>query len=249
MGAAITYRGFRGRLIDANRHCGRCRYDLSGHRRQTARCPECGSNLCLPGMVRRSVRRPQKRLISLGLALIIFNVGGLAGCWKLGELRSARASQAAAPRRATGRWINTATLPTDPWVYSESGRDGEVETSQASPEPNERSHQPARIEFQFVDRTIQLPPRRRVPIHPANTAISGYGRHVWSGIPSAMALQRRLWNSTPSNNAFDFDPGLLNAPPRFIDLSGRRVETLFDTPPVHESKGSPTRPDRDIPSK
>ena len=239
LGAAITYKGFRGRLIDAHCHCGRCGYDLTGHRHRTARCPECGSNLGLPGMMRRSIRRPQKRLITLGLSLIIFNVGGLTGFWKIGQLRSASANLTAAPGLGTGGWEAIAMPPTNQWADFDPGPDGEADFGKSSAQSNDSTHQLKRIHLQFVDATIQLPPLRRDSAVSVTSAMSRFDRPVWSGLQNT-----RFLIPTLSNNAVHLEPGSFRSPLRPVDLTGPRFESLHEVPSMNIDTFSSTEPAR-----
>ena len=122
LGAAMVYKGFlRGILIDRHPHCDRCGYDMVGHQRRPVRCPECGSDLRVPGMVCIGARRPHKRRIGLGLALIALNVGGLIGCWKLGEVQPTSSSSAAAPGLRPVRGMVTFATTIDRLADLDSG--------------------------------------------------------------------------------------------------------------------------------
>ena len=242
LGAAITYKGCRGRLIDAHCHCGRCGYDLTGHRDRTARCPECGSNLGLPGMMRRSIRRPQKRLISLGLALIIFNVGGLAGCWKIGELRSASASLTATPSLGTASWTVVAEPPSDQWAYLDPGPYDAAVSSNASVEPDDSTHRSTGIELLFVDATIQLPPLRRESARAAPSAMWGFDRRAWSSITGVSPKRAGMLAPALSNNALHFEPGILRSPLGPVDLTSPRLEALLEAPSINPSTFRSTKP-------
>ncbi len=249
LGAAITYEGFRGRLIDAHCHCGRCGYDLTGHRDRTARCPECGSNLGLPGMMRRSIRRPQKRLITLGLALVIFNVGGLAGSWKLGEIRSASASLTPAPSLVTVNWNDFAAPPTDQSTVFDPGPDDETVFEASSAESRDSTHQSTGIELLFFDATIQLPPLRRESSRPTTSAMWEIDRRAWSSITGVRPPRLRKLTPAFSNNALHFEPGLLRSPLRPIDLSGSRLEALMEAPSMNSTRFNSSPPVGDRRSK
>src|SRR6478672_8570497 len=73
-GLFLIVRGIRGQALLSEPHCAGCGYDLRGHLMQQSdsrRCPECGSDLNVPGAVKlaRYGRRP--RLIAIGAGLLL----------------------------------------------------------------------------------------------------------------------------------------------------------------------------------
>ena len=228
LGAAITYKGFRGRLVDSHSHCGRCRYDLTGHRQKPDRCPECGSDLGLPGMVRRSIRRPQRRLISLGLGLIIFNVGGLTGFWKIGQLRSASASLAAAPGLGNGGWGIIAMPPTDQWDDLDSPPDSWTDSSNKSTPSNDSYRQLRHIDSRLVDGTIQLPPLLSESAVSMTSGLVEIDQPAWSGFQGTRFLPPAL-----SNDAVSLEPGLFRSSLYPVDPTDSRSKSLREVPSLN----------------
>ncbi|MEE9129292.1 MAG: hypothetical protein V3T84_04690 [Phycisphaerales bacterium] len=208
LGAAMVYKGFRGTLIDGHLHCGRCGYDMVGHQHRPARCPECGSDLRVPGMVRLGARRPHKRLIGLGLALIALNVGGLIGCWKLGEVRPTSSSLAAAPGLGLGRRTVIFVTTTDRLADLDFGPDERTVPEPSAPDSNDAARRSTRVELILADTTIQLPPRRRESVQPVTLTMWGFDQRVW---PSLRGLRAQVMHVMPPASPNDerfLEPGI-----------------------------------------
>ena len=209
LGAAMVYKGFRGTLIDGHLHCGQCGYDMVGHEHRPVRCPECGSDLRVPGMVRIGARRPLKTRIGLGLALIALNVGGLIGCWKLGEMQPTSSSLAAAPGLGPGRRTVIFVTTTD-------DRLGELDSSpdeESVPEPsssvsNDAARRSTRVELILADTTIQLPPRPRKSVQPVTLTMSGFDQRVWPNIPGLRPPLMHVMPSASLNDEQFLEPGI-----------------------------------------
>ncbi|MHC4413962.1 MAG: hypothetical protein ACYS0G_01630 [Planctomycetota bacterium] len=71
LGAAVAWRGLRGRLVDRDPRCGRCAYILVGFPRRPQRCPECGFRLLRPGAVRLGRHEPRRALIVAGGLILL----------------------------------------------------------------------------------------------------------------------------------------------------------------------------------
>ena len=191
LGAAMVYKGFlRGTLIDGHLHCGRCGYDMVGHEHRPVRCPECGSDLRVPGMVCIGARRPHKKRIGLGLALIALNVGGLIGCWKLGEMQPTNSSLAAAPGSGTGRRTVAFVTTIDRLSDLDSGPDEQTVPEPSAPDSNDGARRSTRVELILADTTIQLPPRHRESVQPVTLTMLGFDQRVWPSLPALRAQER-----------------------------------------------------------
>ena len=207
-GAAMVYKGFRGTLIDGHLHCGRCRYDMVGHQHRPVRCPECGSNLRLPGMVCIGARRPHKGRIGLGLALIALNVGGLIGCWKLGEVQPTSSTLVAAPGLGPGRRTVIFVTTTDRLDDLDSGPDEQPVPEPPSPVSNDAARRSTRAELILADTTIQLPPRHRKSVQPVTLTMSGFDQRVWPSLPGLRAQVMYVIPPASPNGERFLDPGM-----------------------------------------
>ena len=195
LGAAMIYKGFlRGTLIDGHLHCGRCGYDMVGHDHRPVRCPECGSDLRLPGMVCIGARRPHKKRIGLGLALIALNVGGLLGCWKLGEMQPTSSSLAAAPGLRPVRRMVAFVATIDRLADLDSDLDEQAVSELLAPDSNDTARRCMRVELILADTTIKLPPRHRESVQPAPLTRSGVYKRVW---PSVRGLRDQVMKGIP----------------------------------------------------
>ena len=211
LGAAMVYKGFRGTLIDGHLHCGRCGYDMVGHHHRPVRCPECGLDLRLPGMVCIGARRPRKRRIGLGLALIALNVGGLIGCWKLGEMEPTSSSVAAAPGLGPGRRMVIFVTTIDRLADLGSGPDEQTVPEPSAPDSNDAARRSTRVELILADTTIQLPPRRRESVQPVTLTMSGFDQRVWPSLGGLPAQVMHVIPSASPNDERFLDPGILRS--------------------------------------
>ncbi len=82
-GAALLWRGLRGRTVDDHPLCRRCRFDLTGLPAGRANCPECGADLAAPQSKIVGHRERRRGPVALGLALLIpaLLAGGGAAWW------------------------------------------------------------------------------------------------------------------------------------------------------------------------
>ncbi len=211
LGAAMVYKGFRGTLIDGHLHCGQCGYDMVGHQYRPVRCPECGSDLRVPGMVRLGARRPHKRLIGLGLTLIALNVGGLIACWKLGEVQPTSSSLAAAPGLGPGRRTVIFVTTTDRLADLDFGPDEQTVPEPSAPDWNDAARRSTRVDLILADTTIQLPPRRRKSDQAVTLTMSGFDQRVW---PSLAGLRAHVMHVMPPSSLNDerfLEPGVLGS--------------------------------------
>ncbi len=207
LGAAMVYKGFiRGILIDRHPHCRRCGYDMVGHQHRPVRCPECGSDLRVPGMVCIGARRPHRKRIGFGLALIALNVGGLIGCWKLGEVQPTSSSSAAAP--GLGRRAIVFSTTTDRLADLGSGPDKQAVPEPSLPDSNDAACRSTRVELILADTTIQLPPRRRESVEPVTLTRLDSDQRAW---PSLRGLPAQVMHVIPSASLNDerfLEPGI-----------------------------------------
>lgn len=208
LGAAMVYQGFRGTLIDGHLHCGRCGYDMVGHHHRPVRCPECGSNLRLPGMVCIGARRPHKRHIGLGLALIALNVGGLIGCWTLGEMQPTSSSLAAAPGLGPSRRTVIFVTTIDRLADLDFGPDEWTVPEPSSPDSNDAARRSTRVELILADTTIRLPPRHRESVQPATLTMLGFDQRVWPSLPGLPAPLMHVMPLVLPNDERFLEPGI-----------------------------------------
>ncbi|MEE8153554.1 MAG: hypothetical protein V3T53_01190 [Phycisphaerales bacterium] len=231
LGAAMVYKGFlRGTLIDGHLHCGRCGYDMVGHQNRPVRCPECGSDLRVPGMVCVGARRPHKRRIGLGLALIALNVGGLVGCWKLGEVQPTSSSLAAAPDLGPGCRTVAFITTTDRLADLDSGPDEQTVPELSSTDSNDAARRSARVELIFADTTIQLPPRHRQLVQPVTLVMPGFDQGVWPSLPGLRVTVMHVIPPASPNDERFLEPGVLKSWLVFPEL-GTTLTLLPDTDP------------------
>lgn len=210
LGAAMVYKGFlRGTLIDGHLHCGRCGYDMVGHDHRPVRCPECGSDLRVPGMVCIGARRPHKGRIGLGLALIALNVGGLLGCWKLGETQPTSSSSAAAPGLGPGRRMVAFVTTVDRLTDLNSDPDEQTVPEPSAPDSNDAARRSTPVELILADTTIQLPPRRREEsVQPATLTMLGFDQRVWPSLPGLPAQAMHVIPLASPNDERFLEPGI-----------------------------------------
>lgn len=83
-GVLLLIVGMRGKRVDRHPVCARCRFDLEGVWPGAGTCPECGATLRQDEREGRSIRRGnrvrRRRLIGIGIALLLFGAGGM-GVW------------------------------------------------------------------------------------------------------------------------------------------------------------------------
>ena len=230
LGAAMVYKGFlRGPLIDGHLHCGRCGYDMVGHDHRPVRCPECGSDLRLPGMVCIGARRPHKGRIGFGLALIALNVGGLIGCWKLGEMQPANSGLAAAPGLRPVRRMVALVTTIDRLTDLDSGPDEQAVPESSSPDSSDAARRSMRVELILADTTIQLPPRHRESVQLMTLTMSGFGQRVWPSLPGLPAqVMHAIPLASPNDKRF-LEPGIHSSRLVFPEL-GRPADLFASTP-------------------
>ena len=230
LGAAMIYKGFlRGTLIDGHLHCGRCGYDMVGHDHRPVRCPECGSDLRLPGMVCIGARRPHKKRIGLGLALIALNVGGLLGCWKLGEMQPTSSSLAAAPGLRPVRRMVAFVATIDRLADLDSDLDEQAVSELSAPDSNDAARRSTRVELILADTTIQLPPRHRESVQPATLATSGFDQRVWPSLPGVRDQVMHVIPLASLNDERFIEPGMRRSWLVFPEL-GRPADLFASTP-------------------
>jgi len=71
LGAFVTWRGVRGRVVDGYPRCARCRYVITGAGVRPERCPECGGSLLGVGAVRLGMRKAHPPLIATGALIML----------------------------------------------------------------------------------------------------------------------------------------------------------------------------------
>ena len=71
LGAALVWRGVRGRLVDDDPRCRRCGYNLIASPRRPGRCPECGATIYGLGTIRLGARKRRESLIIIGAAIML----------------------------------------------------------------------------------------------------------------------------------------------------------------------------------
>jgi len=71
LGAALVWRGLRGRLVDDDPRCRRCGYNLVATPRRPGRCPECGATIYGLGTIRLGARKRRESLIIIGAAIML----------------------------------------------------------------------------------------------------------------------------------------------------------------------------------
>jgi hypothetical protein len=77
-GAAVAWRGWRGRQIDDHPLCRRCGFDLVGKPADSTRCAECGADLSGPRAVRVGHRARRPALLAIGAELLVVGLIPLA---------------------------------------------------------------------------------------------------------------------------------------------------------------------------
>ncbi len=230
LGAAMVYKGFlRGTLIDGHLHCGQCGYDMVGHDHRPVRCPECGSDLRLPGMVCIGARRPHKRRIGLGLALIALNVGGLIGCWKLGEMQPTKSSLAAAPGLRPVRRMVALVTTIDRLADLDSDPVEQTVPELSSPDSNDAARRSMRVESILADTTIQLPPRHREKVQPVTLTRLGFDQRVWPSLPGLPAQVMHVIPLASPNDERFLEPGIRRSWLVYPEM-GTSVDLLASTP-------------------
>ncbi len=166
-------------------------------------------------MVCIGARRPHKGRIGFGLALIALNVGGLIGCWKLGEVQPTSSSLAAAPGLGPGRRIVAFVTTTARLADLDSGPDEQTVPELSSPDSNDAARRSMRVESILADTTIQLPPRHRESVQPVTLTMLGFDQRVW---PSLRGLPAQVMHVIPSASPND---------ERFLELGILRSWLVF----------------------
>jgi hypothetical protein len=75
LGAALIWRGLRGRRVDDDPHCRRCGYNLIASPQRPGRCPECGATIYGLGTIRVGARKRREPLIIIGAAIMLLCLG------------------------------------------------------------------------------------------------------------------------------------------------------------------------------
>ncbi len=199
------------------------------HDHRPVRCPECGSDLRVPGMVSIGARRPHKGRIGLGLALIALNVGGLLGCWKLGETQPTSSSSAAAPGLGPGRRMVAFVTTVDRLTDLNSDPDEQTVPEPSAPDSNDAARRSTRVELILADTTIQLPPRRREEsVQPATLTMLSFDQRVWPSLRGLPAQAMHVIPLVSLNDERFLEPGIRRSWLVFPEL-GRPADLFAST--------------------
>lgn len=76
-GITLLVRGLRGVAVDDHPVCRRCRFDLVGLPKTSARCSECGADLSVPHAIFAGNRRRRPGLIAAGVVVLLPCLAGL----------------------------------------------------------------------------------------------------------------------------------------------------------------------------
>ena len=180
-------------------------------------------------MVCIGARRPHKKRIGLGLALIALNIGGLIGCWKLGEMQPTNSSLAAAPGLRPVRRTVAFVASIDRLADLDSDLDEQAVPELSAPDSNDAARRSMRVELILADTTIQLPPRHRESVQPATLATSGFDQRVWPSLPGVRDQVMHVIPLASLNDERFREPGIRRSWLVFPEL-GRPADLFASTP-------------------
>lgn len=81
LGLLLIWSGLRGKTIDGHPLCGKCNFDLVGHRPKPNRCPECGATIARTGGIKIGHHKQQVPKIVHGSILLVINLSIVGFCW------------------------------------------------------------------------------------------------------------------------------------------------------------------------